>query len=97
MRTPLRALLTILLMVLPSTALALEGRVVDKRTGVAVANAEVTILGQTGSVKTDADGRFSWKPDPKAPFVILVILADGKVARPIEDRARCGRRAHGDD
>lgn len=73
-----------ILLASPVSALALEGRVIDKRSGTAVANAEVTILGLTGSVKTDADGRFSWKPDPKTPFVLLVILPDGKVARPVE-------------
>ncbi len=61
----------------------MEGRVLDKRTGAAVANAEVTIVGLTGSARTDADGRFTWKPDPKPPFVILVMLSDGRVARPI--------------
>jgi hypothetical protein len=72
------------LLILPvSAAFAFEGRVIDKRTGAAVANAEITIVGLTGSVKSDADGRFTWKPDPKAPFIIIVILADGRVARPI--------------
>ncbi len=68
---------------LPAAAEALEGRVVDGRTGRAIANAEVTIAGLTGAVKTDADGRFSWKPDPTPPFVIIVIMADGRVAKPI--------------
>ncbi len=65
------------------SAEALEGRVVDARTGLAIAGAEVTIAGLTGVVKTDADGRFSWKPDPKPPFLIIVILPDGRVARPV--------------
>jgi hypothetical protein len=67
----------------PAAAEALEGRVVDGRTGRAIANAEVTIAGLTGVVKTDADGRFSWKPDPTPPFVIIVIMSDGRVAKPI--------------
>jgi outer membrane receptor protein involved in Fe transport len=63
---------------------AFEGRVVDGRTGNAVAGAEVTILGQSGSVRTDADGRFRWPGDVRAPFVLLVTTANGRVARPIE-------------
>jgi outer membrane receptor protein involved in Fe transport len=65
-----------------SAAFALEGRLVDKRTGQPIAGAEVMIVGLTGSVKTDADGRFSWKPDPTPPFEVLIILPDGKLTRP---------------
>jgi hemoglobin/transferrin/lactoferrin receptor protein len=67
----------------PAAAQALEGRVVDGRTGRPMPNAEITIAGLTGSVKTDADGRFSWKPDPTPPFLIIVIMPDGRVARPV--------------
>jgi len=64
------------------TAFALEGRLIDKRTGQPVAGAEVMIVGLQGSVKTDGDGRFSWKPDPVAPFEVLVVLPGGKLTRP---------------
>jgi hemoglobin/transferrin/lactoferrin receptor protein len=66
-----------------AAAEALEGRVVDGRSGAPVAGAEVTIVGLTGSVKTDADGRFTWKPDPKPPFVVVVVLPGGQLAKPI--------------
>ena len=66
-----------------NTAFALEGRLVDKRTGRPIAGAEVMIVGLEGSVKTDADGRFSWKPDPTPPFEVLVVLPGGKVTRPV--------------
>ncbi len=66
-----------------STAEALNGRVIDARTKQPIAGAEVTIAGLTGSVKTDADGRFTWRPDPTPPFLIIVILADGRVGRPV--------------
>lgn len=66
-----------------SAAFALDGRVIDKRTGLPVAGAQVMIVGLEGSVKTDADGRFSFKPDPTAPFEVLVILPDGKLTRPV--------------
>ena len=68
---------------LPQAAEALVGRVIDARTGQPIASAEVTIVGLTGSVKTDADGRFSWTPDPKPPFQIIVIMRDGRVGKPV--------------
>jgi outer membrane receptor protein involved in Fe transport len=64
------------------TAYALEGRLIDKRTGQPVGGAEVMIVGLAGSVKTDADGRFSWKPDPVPPFEVLVVLPGGRLTRP---------------
>lgn len=64
-------------------AAAFEGRVVDERTGRAIANAEVSILGLAGSVRTDADGRFTWRPNPAPPFEVLVILPNGSVAKPV--------------
>jgi outer membrane receptor protein involved in Fe transport len=65
-----------------SAAFALNGRVVDKRSGQPVAGAELMIVGLSGSVKTDADGRFTWTPDPIAPFEVLVVLPDGRLTRP---------------
>lgn len=66
-----------------SAAEASEGRLIDKKTGAPVAHAEVLVVGSTGSVRTDANGRFTLTPDPVAPFELLVILADGKMAKPI--------------
>lgn len=71
-----------LLLATAASALALDCRVIDKRTGAPIAGAEVMIVGLTGSVKTDADGRFSWKPNPAPPFEVLVILPGGRVTRP---------------
>jgi iron complex outermembrane receptor protein len=70
------------LVVTASSAYALQGRLIDKRSGQPVAGAEVMIVGLTGSVRTDADGRFEWKPDPVAPFEVLVVLPGGKLTRP---------------
>src|SRR5512147_1200524 len=64
-------------------AFALDGRVLDIRTGGAIANAEVSILGRSGSTLTDAEGRFSWKPDPAPPFEVLVVLPGGRVLKPV--------------
>jgi len=66
-----------------SAAEATEGRLIDKKTGSPVAHAEVLVVGSTGSVRTDANGRFTLTPDPVAPFELLVILSDGKMAKPI--------------
>jgi outer membrane receptor protein involved in Fe transport len=61
----------------------MEGRVILKATGAPVANAEISIVGMPGTVKTGADGRFSWAPDPAPPFQVLVILPGGRIAKPI--------------
>jgi hypothetical protein len=63
--------------------LALEGRVIDQRTGTPVANAEISVLGRPGATMTDASGRFSWKPDPVPPFEVLVVLPGGRVLKPV--------------
>ena len=69
---------------------AAEGRVTDKKTGAPVVGAEVTVVGLPGSVKTDKDGRFSIKPDPRPPFVVIVVLPGGRVAKPIEIKELSG-------
>ena len=43
----------------------------------------MTIGGVPGSVKTDADGRFTFAPSPAPPFQVIVVLASGQVARPV--------------
>jgi len=62
---------------------AFEGRVVNAITGAPIAGAEVSIIGLAGSVRTDADGRFSWSPEPQPPFLVLIILPAGQVAKPV--------------
>jgi outer membrane receptor protein involved in Fe transport len=62
---------------------ALEGRVVDRRTGKPVAGAEVGIGGLAGTVRTAQDGRFVWTPDPPLPFTVIVILPGGRLAKPV--------------
>lgn len=60
----------------------LNGRLLHKGDGRPIAGAEVMIVGLTGSVKTDADGRFTWNPQPATPFEVLVVLPGGRVTRP---------------
>ena len=44
---------------------------------MAVADAEVSIVGRPGSVRTDGEGRFAWTPSPTPPFDVLVMLPGG--------------------
>ena len=67
----------------PVSGWAAEGRVVSKTTGQPIADAEVAILGRAGSVRTDAEGRFRWTPDPRPPFEVLIVLPGGGYVKPI--------------
>src|SRR5688572_19392338 len=75
--------IALLAFVAAAEASAFEGRVVKKEGGLPVADAEVAVLGRAGSVRTDADGRFRWTPDPQPPFEVLVVLPGGGYAKPI--------------
>ena len=81
--SPARLVALAALLVLPAPVLALEGRVVDQTTGQPIARAEVSILGRPGSTLTDADGRFTWQPDPVPPFEVLVVLRGERYTRPV--------------
>jgi len=43
----------------------------------------VTIFGLTGSARTGRDGRFTWVPEPRPPFQVLVVLPGGLYTSPI--------------
>jgi outer membrane receptor protein involved in Fe transport len=60
-----------------------SARIVDSRTGTPVSGAVVSVTGVSGSVKTDADGRFRMEPRPTPPFQIVVVMPGGQVARPV--------------
>jgi outer membrane receptor protein involved in Fe transport len=64
------------------SAEAFQGRVVDAQ-GRPIAGAEITILGRAGESRTNADGRFTWVPDPPTPFEVLVIAPGGVYMKPI--------------
>ncbi|MBA3269242.1 MAG: TonB-dependent receptor plug domain-containing protein, partial [Acidobacteria bacterium] len=72
----------ITLLVTAAPALAFQGRIVNAH-GVAIAGAEITILGRAGESRTDRDGRFSWTPDPPTPFEVLVVAPGGVYMKPI--------------
>ena len=79
-RTLLAALVVVGLSV--TDAFALTGRVVNSD-GAPVAGAEISILGRPGTATTDADGRFTWTPDPPVPFEVLVVAPGGMFMKPI--------------
>ena len=60
---------------------AVEGRVVLQGAGTPLPDAEVSVVGRPGSVRTDAEGRFTWAPPPAPPFDVLVSLPGGRSAR----------------
>ena len=75
--------ITFLGLLIAAPARALVGQVIDARRREPIANAEVTIVGQRGYVRTGADGRFEWALRAAPPLVFVVILPDGVVCRPI--------------
>src|SRR5688572_12430636 len=79
----------ILWLLFAASAFAFESRLVDPQ-GQPVAGAEVSVVGQTGSVRTDADGRFSIKPDPRLPATLIVIGNRGHIYPPVRIEALPG-------
>jgi len=79
----MRTLVAVLLVLLaPAVGFAFEGRIVTAD-GRPVPGAEATVLGHAGSARTDADGRFTWTPDPAPPFEILVVAPGGVYMKPV--------------
>jgi hemoglobin/transferrin/lactoferrin receptor protein len=72
-----------LVLLVAAPARAFVGQVIDARRRTPIANAEVTIVGHRGSVRTGADGRFEWALRAAPPLAFVVILQDGVVSRPI--------------
>lgn len=62
---------------------AFEGLVIDRDTRRPLANAEVSILGRPGRAITDAEGRFTWQPEPAPPFEVLVVLSGERYTKPV--------------
>lgn len=60
-----------------------EGRLIQEGSGTPLAGASVSIVGVSGSTRTDSDGRFTWSPAPPVPFQMIVVLAGGQVAQPL--------------
>jgi outer membrane receptor protein involved in Fe transport len=57
---------------------------VDADSRAPIAGAQVLVAGYRGAERTDATGHFRWTATPPpAPVTVVVILPDGRVARPI--------------
>ncbi len=67
----------------PAVAAPLTVRLVDARTGAPIAGADVTVVGQRGSVRTDGAGRFEWPATPSLPIDLVVVLPDGRIVQRI--------------
>jgi outer membrane receptor protein involved in Fe transport len=72
-----RALL-LLCALLPTAVFAFESRLVDAA-GKPVGGAQISVVDQSGSARTDADGRFSLAPDPQLPATLSVIGSGGEI------------------
>jgi outer membrane receptor protein involved in Fe transport len=81
--TQLPVLLAILSFVLSEPGAPVRGRAVDAGSGAPVVGAEITIVGQRGSARTDGAGQFRWEITPLLPIDVIAVLRDGRVARPI--------------
>jgi outer membrane receptor protein involved in Fe transport len=78
----LASIAAVAFLVARGSALGVQGRVVMEATGTPIEGAEVSVLGLTGALRTDTDGRFLWLPDPIAPFEVLIVLPGGRYMKP---------------
>ncbi|HEX6159579.1 MAG TPA: TonB-dependent receptor plug domain-containing protein, partial [Thermoanaerobaculia bacterium] len=75
--------MTLLVALFFSTSLfAFESRLLDA-SGKPVAGAQISVVGQTGSARTDSDGRFTLAPDPPLPATLIVLGTRGEIYPPI--------------
>jgi len=74
--------------VLSAPALPSGGIVIDAGSRLPVAGARVLVVGDRGAERTDATGHFRWTTlRPAPPVTLIVILPDGRAARPIQVQA----------
>jgi outer membrane receptor protein involved in Fe transport len=71
-----------LLAIVAFPALAFEGRLLDS-SGKPVAGAQVSVVGQAGSARTSAEGRFTLNPDPAVPATLIIVGSRGEVFPPV--------------
>ena len=80
---PLPMLVALLSLAPIGAGTPMHGRLVDSRSGTPIVGAQITIVGQRGAVRTDQDGRFRWPVTPPMPILVIAVLRDGRVARPV--------------
>lgn len=62
---------------------ALEGRVVDGKTGAPLAHVTLSVVGRAQTVRSDGEGKFVLIPDPQPPFEVLLVLPGGGYEKPV--------------
>ncbi|HEX6099862.1 MAG TPA: TonB-dependent receptor [Thermoanaerobaculia bacterium] len=77
-----RALLLLLFSFLGVPLAAFDGRLLDKD-GAPLGGVQVTVAGRTGTVRTDADGRFRILPDPALPATLIIVGTRGEIYPPL--------------
>jgi outer membrane receptor protein involved in Fe transport len=80
-RRPLK-LFVFLLHFLSTSASAFEARLLDAE-GAPISGAQVSVVDQSGTARTNAEGRFTLEPDPKLPATLLVVGSRGELYPPI--------------
>jgi iron complex outermembrane receptor protein len=83
MPNPARVLASVLLAAGFSTPALAFDAIVQLPDGQPAVDAQVLVLGQTGSARTGPDGRFTWVPEPRPPFQLLAILPGGVYTQPV--------------
>lgn len=71
-----------LLLFFSTPAVAFEARLVDPD-GKPVGGAQISVVDQTGTARTDPEGRFSLTPDPQLPATLVVVGSRGEIFPPI--------------
>jgi iron complex outermembrane receptor protein len=66
----------------PIDAFPLDSRLVDS-SGRPVAGAQVSVVDQPGTSRSDSQGRFTLAPDPRLPATLLVIGSRGEIYPPV--------------
>lgn len=79
----MRKVLFLVSVLVPALAGAFDG-VLLRPDGTPAAGHQVSVVGLSISVTTDAEGRFRISPDPAVPFRLVVIGPGGEVSAPIE-------------
>lgn len=73
---------TVLVLLLASPLFAFESRLLDPA-GNPIAGAQVSVVDQNGTARTDAEGRFTFTPDPRLPATLVIVGSRGEIFPPI--------------
>lgn len=71
-----------ILLILSTPAAAFESRLLDS-TGRPLPFAQISVVDQRGSARTDADGRFTLTPDPEFPATLIIVGSRGELFPPV--------------